>query len=302
MIVVAVIAMKKKKDSSIKPYSGYKPGYSSSGSSLYHTSSTTQMLKTDVHVDMADSQDDLLNYTSSASSFSFTPPTSPASLYTPPPTVTVNNSNYKPTPVRTAPQRPPARKAPLAPKVSASGFAPSAPVQNGTAATHNRPSPVIPLAKPAGAQKLPPLVPPSTNKAIPQLRPAPMAPPKKDTATPQLTPAPMAPPKAEKPFTPPQHNVPLKPTPASKPAPAPKPHTNDVASAPAPKPKPKPKPLVPAEKPAAKPDVVVPPKPALKPAGLDSGHNKPNPGKEKGKLCTLVPRYRNSFNVYRFRQ
>ena len=273
--------MKKREDSNVKPYDGYKPGYSSNGNGLYHTSSTTQMLKTDAHTD---SQDDLLSnahYTSSASTFSPTPPTSPAPVYTPPPTVTVNNFNYKPAPVRTAPQRPPARKAPLAPNVSTNGFVPSAPVQNGTSAKHNRPPPVIPPAKPTGAQKLPPLVPPSTNKTTPQQRPAPMAPPKKDNVTPQLRPAPMAPPKAEKPFTPPKHNVPLKPIPASKPAPAPKPHTDDVAGAPAPKPKPKPKPLVPAEKPAAKPNVVVPPKPALKPAGLDSGPNKPNPGKNR---------------------
>ena len=282
--------MKKKKDSNVKPYNGYKPGYSSSnGNGFYHSSSTTQMLKTDEYTD---SQEDILSnahYTTSATTFSPSPPISPASVYTPPPHMaTVNNFNYKPapTPIRAAPQRPPARKAPPAPNASANSFAPSAPVQNGTPATHNRPPPpIVPSTKPTGAhQKLPPLVPPTTNKPTPQQRPAPVTPPRKDTVAPQLRPAPMAPPKAEKPFTPPKHNVPLKLTPASRPAPAPKPHTNNVAGASAPKPKPKPKPLVPAEKPAAKPDVVVPPKPALKPAGLDSGPKKPNPGKDNQSL------------------
>ena len=86
-----------------------------------------------------------------------------------------------------------------------------------------------------------------------------------DLFIPQLRAVPTPPPKAdlEKPFTPPKHNVPIIPIPASKPAPAPKPSTNDVANVPAPKPKPKPKPLVPAEKPTVKPDMVVPPKPVV---------------------------------------
>ena len=116
---------------------------------------------------------------------------------------------------------------------------------------------------------------------------------KVDVPKPQLRPAPMAPPKAEKPSAPARHDVPvkpqpaLKPIPASKPTPAPKPGsvpvtTNGAASAPAPKPKPKP--LVPAQKPAvklddiapaAKPDREVPPKPGVKPVGLN---NKPKPG------------------------
>ena len=107
---------------------------------------------------------------------------------------------------------------------------------------------------------------------------------KADVPKPQLRPAPMPPPKAEKPSAPARHDVPikpqpaLKPVPASKPTPTPKPGAvavsmNGTASVPAPKPKPKP--LVPAEKPAMKPDREVPPKPAVKAADLS---NKPKPG------------------------
>ena len=79
---------------------------------------------------------------------------------------------------------------------------------------------------------------------------------------PQLRPAPMAPPKAEKPSAPAKQNVPQpasKPTPASKPVPAAKPGSmqpsdmNEGANAPAPI-----------------PDGQRPPKPAVKPTGLDS--------------------------------
>ena len=114
-----------------------------------------------------------------------------------------------------------------------------------------------------------------------------------DALHPQTSQTPMAPPKVEKPSAPPRQNVPIKPAPVSKPAPAPKPApvsapkplspsgtSSEGAAAPAPKPKPKVKPLVPAEKPAVKPDKVVPPKPSVKPTGLESSvPNKPKPGK-----------------------
>ena len=62
---------------------------------------------------------------------------------------------------------------------------------------------------------------------------------------------------------------------------APKPVHNEGAAIPTPKPKPKPKPVAPVEKPVVNRDRVVPPKPAVKPAGLDNGPNKPKPGKLK---------------------
>ena len=95
---------------------------------------------------------------------------------------------------------------------------------------------------------------------------------------PPRRPPPMTPPKAEKPVTAPRHNAPIKPQPASRPAPAPKPAPVSVSSheVSAPKPKPKPKPVVPAEKP---PVGAVPPKPAVKPAVIDTQQEKPKFGR-----------------------
>ena len=255
---------------SSKPYKGYQPGYSKSGNGLHHTPSTTRMLRTEVAVDI-NVYDDSINGDNSTSSFSFTPvlPVSPAPVYKPPPP-SYHDIERNPVPARVAPQRPPARRAPPAPKPSTHNVhnevgQRSFPVANGHSAAHRKPPPAIPSSKPTSAPKASPLIPPSTTPAFP---PQPTSP----------KPAPMAPPKAEKPVHAPRHNEPIKPQPASRPAPAPKPAPVSVSSheVSAPKPKPKPKPVVPAEKP---PVGAVPPKPAVKPAGLDARPTKPAPGK-----------------------
>ena len=298
----------KKKDSSVKPYkgsSGYKPGYSINGSSMYHSSSTTQMLRGQTHVDMNDSQENLLsdaqyNSTTATSTFSPTPPVSPAVVYTPPtPSYlnTVQNSHYKsaplkPAPMRNAPQRPPARKAPQAPKpasVSANiqnessqhspvqhGFAPSAILHNGTSATHHKPPPLIPPTKPTSAQKLPPLIPPSANKPTkppaPQLRPAPSAPPKAEKSTGNTKSPPLVPSGTNKPI---KSDI----TPQLRPAPMAPPKTEKPTIKPIPSskhaPAPKPVPVsastdsvpAPKPKPKYKPPVTAE-KPAVKPEGI----------------------------------
>ena len=309
IVVVVIMAMKSKDSKRFDGSSSYSSHY---GNGLHHTPSTAHMLKNEVSVNMDDSNGHY-NYTSSSSTFTPPTPMSPAVVYTPPPphyADSYNNFSPKPAPVplRAAPQRPPTRKAPPAPKPHTSS---SANVQNeggqqSTAAAH-KPTPMVLPTKQNNPQKRPPLIPSGTPPAI-QLKPAPFALPKKEKPIkpdPQLRPAPMAPPKAEKPSAPPRHNVPPKPTPSSKPFPspkpapvsapkpapvlapkpapvmAPKPVHNEGAAIPTPKPKPKPKPVVPVEKPVVNRDRVVPPKPAVKPAGLDNGPNKPKPGKLK---------------------
>lgn len=318
VIVVVLVAMKNKDSKSYSSPPNYKPGYTN-GFGI--TSSAANTHRAEVTVDIGVSQDALLgdSYDSHTSSFTFSPAasTSPStSKYTPPPPSylsLLNNSGHKsaPAPARTAPQRPPTRKAPPAPKPQNNNHSLSPTVQNEvgqhTAHLQNghsvRPPPLIPPTKPSASLKPPPLTPPSTS-AVPavQLRPAPTAPPKGDkpldAVFPQRRPPLMAPPKAEKPSASSSHDVPikpqpaLKPVPASKPTPAPKPgtvvvSTNDAASVPVPKPKPKP--LVPAQKPVVKPDSIVPPKPAVKPAGLDSRLNKPKPAPKPSAAPPLYP-------------
>ena len=315
-----------KRSSSKETSTNFKPGYSVKGSGIPHTSSTTRMLQTEVYTSQHDLPSD--DQFQVVSRFSPTSPTVPAAVNTPPTTNTLEGDIIKPTPMKIVPQRPPARKPPPVPKP----FPSSHGVLNESSSSHHdhaSSAPSFPPTKPTGVQKPPPLVPPSVNKstsATPttQLRPTPISLPEEDKQSetvgaqrspplvvldtdkpiqradapnPRLRPAPMTPPKIEKPSTPPERNIPVKPILASKPAPAPKSIslsalTNEEANVAAPKPKPKPKPRVPAEKPAVKPEKpaikpekpavkpegVVPPKPVTKQAGLDSGLNKPHPG------------------------
>ena len=252
IIVVVVVAMKvSKKDT--KPYRGYKPGYSTSGNGLHHTPSTTRMLTTnnEVTVDIGDGNHNIGDDSTNSFSFFPAPPISPPAAYKPPPP-SYHDITRNPAPSRVAPQRPPARRAPPAPKPSPNNVhnevgQQSSPLANGNSAAHRRPAPVLPPSKPASVQKPSPLVPLSATPSY-QPRPPPAAP----------RPAPSAPPKAEKPVITPKHNVPIKPQLTSRPPPAPKPtpvSTTGVADAPAPKPTPKPKPPVTTEK----------PKPAVRP-------------------------------------